>query len=169
MLTPDLTNPLRGLILPRDSRSKRVSSWATSGGNADYWPLEPGETKTIADIAGPGCINHIWMTSGSDEPAWPRRVLLRFFWDDMDIPGVEVPLGDGEHLAATHGHRETILDGLIGGQQFPYVCHGHSHRVRDERIGRTRVINPGALHHAKVHTIAMLDTDTDMLEHIIVH
>lgn len=91
---PGLTNPMRGLILPRDSRSKRVSSYDTSGGNADRWMFEPGESKTIADISGPGLINHIWMTSGSDEPAWPRRVLLRFFWDDMDIPSVEVPLGD---------------------------------------------------------------------------
>lgn len=81
---------------------------------------------------------------------------------------VEVPLGNGAHLVATHGHREHLLDELIAGEQFPYVCHGHTHRVRDERIGKTRVINPGALHHnrnPRHPTVAILDTDTDTLEH----
>jgi len=94
MRLPGLTNTLRGLIMPRTTRSRRVSSWDTTGGNRDFFIFEPGEVKTIADISGPGCISHIWMTSGSDEPAWPRRVLLRFFWDDMDRPSVEVPMGD---------------------------------------------------------------------------
>jgi len=94
MEMPGLTNPLRGLILPRNTRSKRISSYQTGGANADYWPFEPGDTKTIAQIEGAGCINHIWMTSGSDEPAWPRRVLLRMYWDGQEHPSVEVPLGD---------------------------------------------------------------------------
>ena len=94
MFTPSLTNPLRGLICAREGRSKRVSSWDETGGNRDWWGFEPGQTRTIADISGPGCINHIWMTSSSDEPAWPRRVLIRMFWDGQDTPSVEVPLGD---------------------------------------------------------------------------
>jgi hypothetical protein len=93
-MMPSLTNPLRGLILPRATRSRRISSWDTSGANADFWRFEPGEVKTIAQIEGAGCINHIWMTSGSDEPAWPRRVLLRMYWDGQDAPSVEAPLGD---------------------------------------------------------------------------
>ncbi len=91
---PSLTNPLRGLILPRNTRSKRISSWDESGANADYWRFEPGDVKTIAEIEGAGCINHIWMTSSSDEPAWPRRVLIRMYWDDQAEPSVEVPMGD---------------------------------------------------------------------------
>jgi len=31
-----------------------------------------------------------------------------------------------------------------------------------------RVINPGALHRAKVPTVAVLDTVSDVLEHIVV-
>jgi uncharacterized protein len=71
-------------------------------------------------------------------------------------------------LAATHGHDEQLLGELIRDHQFPYVCHGHSHRIRDERIGDVRVVNPGALFRAKMHTVAVLDTDADVLEHIIV-
>lgn len=82
---------------------------------------------------------------------------------------IEVPIGNGRHLVATHGHHERIFAELVMGQQFPYVCHGHTHRVRDEQAANTRVINPGALRHPKdpKHpTAAILDTDADTVEYI---
>ena len=88
---------------------------------------------------------------------------------DFSTEVVRVPIGDGRFLAATHGDDEQLLGELIAEKQFPYVCHGHTHKRRDDRVDGVRVINPGALHHAKVHSIAILDTDTDMLEHILVH
>jgi putative phosphoesterase len=81
---------------------------------------------------------------------------------------VEVPLGDGRCLVATHGNDGALLGELIREQKVAYVCHGHTHKRRDDRIGDVRVINPGALFHAKVHTVAVLDTDADTVEHIIV-
>ena len=48
---------------------------------------------------------------------------------------VEVPLGGGKFLIATHGHDEHLLAELVTGAQFPYVCHGHTHRVADRRAG----------------------------------
>lgn len=94
---------------------------------------------------------------------------------DTTVDGVEVcpqfaqvKLEDGRFLAAVHGDREMVLDQLISGGQFPYVCHGHTHRRRDERIGETRVINPGALHHPRrgeAASFAILDTDADRLEY----
>ena len=86
---------------------------------------------------------------------------------DIDPRTVEVAIGDSQHLVATHGHHGHLLDELIAGGQFPYVCHGHTHRLRDERIGPVRVINPGALHHPRdPHhpTVALLDTDADDLQ-----
>ncbi len=82
---------------------------------------------------------------------------------------VEVPLGGGQFLVATHGHDAGLLAELIAGEQFPYICHGHTHRVRDERVGKVRVINPGALAHPRdphYPTVAILDTDTDAVERI---
>ena len=58
---------------------------------------------------------------------------------------VEVAIGDGNFLAATHGHHEHVLAELIVGGRFPYVCHGHTHACRDERSGGVHVINPGAI------------------------
>ena len=82
---------------------------------------------------------------------------------------VEVPLGNGEYLIATHGNDDRVLGELIADEQFPYVCHGHTHRFRDERRGRVRIINPGALAHPKGPrhpTAVLLDTETDTLERI---
>lgn len=52
--------------------------------------IEPGETRVIADIEGPGAIQHIWMTPTGN---W-RFTILRIYWDDSDIPSVECPVGD---------------------------------------------------------------------------
>lgn len=84
---------------------------------------------------------------------------------------VAVHLDDGRYLAATHGHL-TTLDDLVCGGQFSYVCHGHTHRLRDERFELTRVLNPGALFHPKSssdQTVMRLDTDTDSVEILVVH
>jgi putative phosphoesterase len=80
---------------------------------------------------------------------------------------LSVPLRDGRELIATHGHLEELLDDLIRSGQYAYVCHGHTHYRRDERVGPTRVINPGALYHAKDRqgeSVCLLDTDKDTVE-----
>jgi hypothetical protein len=92
-----------------------------------------------------------------------QRCGVNFAWEV-----VEVPIGGRRHLAATHGNDARVLGELVAGGQFPYVCHGHTHARRSERIGTVRVINPGALHHAHPRTLALLDTDADTVEHIVV-
>jgi hypothetical protein len=53
--------------------------------------IQPRQTATLADIDGPGAIQHIWLTV---HPQHWRRLIFRFFWDDEAAPSVEVPLGD---------------------------------------------------------------------------
>jgi hypothetical protein len=53
-------------------------------------PIPAGATVTIADIAGPGAIRHIWMTPTGNY----RRTILRIYWDGEENPSVEVPIGD---------------------------------------------------------------------------
>ena len=79
-----------------------------------------------------------------------------------------VCLGGGTYLAATHGDRSEVIQQLLADRQFPYVCHGHTHRPRNQKLGGTRIINPGALHHAHRHTAALLDTEADTAEHVSV-
>jgi putative phosphoesterase len=52
---------------------------------------------------------------------------------------------DGVKIAATHGHLAGKVAALVGSGEYDYIFHGHTHIQKDERRGRTRVINPGAL------------------------
>jgi hypothetical protein len=60
------------------------------------WKISPsvriraGEIFTVADVQGPGAIQHIWMTPTGN---W-RFAILRIYWDGQEQPSVEVPLGD---------------------------------------------------------------------------
>lgn len=52
----------------------------------------PGHSLTVlADIDGPGAIQHIWVTV---KPAAWRSLVLRFYWDGEETPSIEAPLGD---------------------------------------------------------------------------
>jgi len=52
--------------------------------------IDAGQTFTLAEIAGPGAIQQIWMTPTGN---W-RFSILRFYWDGEKSPSVEVPVGD---------------------------------------------------------------------------
>jgi hypothetical protein len=82
---------------------------------------------------------------------------------------LEVPLGAGGMLAVTHGDDRGLLEGLIRGGRLSYVCHGHTHRVRDERMGQVRVVNPGAIRHpigSWRPSAAIIDTGADTVEYV---
>ena len=70
----------------------------------------------------------------------------------------------GKALGFVHGDDKTLLHDLIAAETFDYIFHGHTHIARDERVGRTRVINPGALHRARPKTFVILDVATGMAE-----
>ncbi len=80
--------------------------------------------------------------------------------------GVEHPVGrlevDGRVIIYQHGDRTSAMDQALA-EQVDYLCHGHSHRQRDERSGSTRVINPGALFRAADYSVALLDVANDRL------
>jgi D-arabinan exo alpha-(1,3)/(1,5)-arabinofuranosidase (non-reducing end) len=56
-----------------------------------YVVIEPGGTFTLADIAGEGAIQQIWMTISRGRL---RHTILRIYWDDQAQPSVECPVGD---------------------------------------------------------------------------
>ncbi|MFN8563519.1 MAG: glycoside hydrolase family 172 protein [Anaerolineae bacterium] len=61
------------------------------------WKVSPSidikglSTVVLADIDGPGAIQHLWITV---DPRYWRSLVLRFYWDNEAKPSVEVPLGD---------------------------------------------------------------------------
>jgi len=85
---------LDDLSLLRDARCKRISSWDTTGRNRDALLIEEGETHTIGEIKGPGCIRHIWVTIACEDEWYLRKLLLRAYWDGEDQPSIDSPIGD---------------------------------------------------------------------------
>src|SRR5512146_3520013 len=65
-------DPFR-LAEPKNFTAHRASSnnpdWSS---NDDSKRPIPGETTVLADLQGPGVINHIWMTIADNEYGWPR-------------------------------------------------------------------------------------------------
>jgi len=87
---------LAGLPRLRRYRRRRLSSWDRRGGNRDALVVPPGETASLGEVRGAGCVRHVWMTllTLPPEPHELRLVVLRIFWDGEETPSVEVPVGD---------------------------------------------------------------------------
>lgn len=71
----------------------------------------------------------------------------------------------GKKIGVTHGHLKNYYDEMISNGKIDYLFSGHTHVRMDKRIGRTRVINPGALGGTRKQSrsVAILDLDTDEL------
>ena len=66
-------------------------------------------------------------------------------------------------MALLHSHDGALLQRTIRSGDYAYVVSGHTHVRKDERVGRTRVVNPGALHRARNKSVALLDVGDDTL------
>ena len=74
-------------------RARRWSSFDTTGGNADNWPIPAGKTVVLGEMKGAGCVRHIWMTTSEGNNNL-RRLVLRMYWDGEETPSVLCPIGD---------------------------------------------------------------------------
>ena len=108
-------NSLAGLTLQRNAKSRAINAENPTGekgkggmaashlgpsrkGMPCLRDIQPGETVTLAEIKGPGMINHIWITvdnkTSEAECFVLRDLVFRIYWDDETEPSVESPLGD---------------------------------------------------------------------------
>ncbi len=71
---------------------------------------------------------------------------------------------DGKIVSFLHGDDQRQVQRILSAQDCDYLLLGHSHSRNDQRVGRVRVINPGALHRASLKTVALLDTSADTVE-----
>jgi len=75
---------------------------------------------------------------------------------------------EGVKIAVCHGDDSQMLDDFVKSENYKFVFHGHTHQRRDELIGKTRVINPGALggQQKQSRSICILDLETEDSEFI---
>ena len=101
---------------------------------------------------------------------WDRAALARFAasigvachgsFADLEL--------DGRRIAVIHGDDFKLKQRLLAEQKHDYLLQGHTHLRADERFGRTRLINPGALHRAREKSVALLDTIPDRLRFLTI-
>lgn len=120
------------------------------------------------DVGSEGVLDHLageraaFVFGNTD---WDRAPLRRYAQqvgvDCLESYG-SLELG-GKAIAVAHGDDSARLRQVIEDQEHDYLLTGHTHVAGEQRYGRTRVINPGALHRARVKTVAILDLATDQL------
>ena len=101
---------------------------------------------------------------------WDRAKLARYA-ASIDVPcyGTFAALEfDAKQIAVIHGDDFRLKQRLIDEQKHDYLLQGHTHIKDDRRVGKMRLINPGALHRAAVKTVATLDLAADVLRFHVV-
>lgn len=81
------------LTVTHDVRNGRFSSWDHRGKNQDYWVIPPHESITLGQVAGPGCIKHIWMTSACRKSIAPSIIDPLLNADVAPVMEIAPPLG----------------------------------------------------------------------------
>lgn len=66
----------------------------------------------------------------------------------------------GKRFAFTHGDDSRLLRAEEHSGRHDFLFYGHTHKAEQHRTGPTLVVNPGALHRARVKSLALLDPST---------
>ncbi|MBX7102733.1 MAG: YfcE family phosphodiesterase [Gemmataceae bacterium] len=78
------------------------------------------------------------------------------------------PYGDLEldsvRVAWIHSDDADLFQSLEVADHYDWLFYGHTHVAEQHTTGRTRVVNPGALHRVKVPSVAVLDVPSGRLE-----
>jgi hypothetical protein len=86
--------PLAGLSRRRSASSLRASSYDRTGANEDFIRIGAGDTVTLLEHDGPGCLTHLYGALVMPDLRDYRNGILRCYWDGATEPSVQVPLGD---------------------------------------------------------------------------
>lgn len=109
---------------------------------------------------------NVWISRGNmDRDRELPKVASQLFGPGRMATTHELKIDDTT-FALLHGDSWTQLESRIKSKRYNFVIHGHTHVPQDETIGATRVVNPGALGHARWHspTYAILDLTERTLE-----
>lgn len=63
-------------------------------------------------------------------------------------------------IALLHSDDHRKFREVIQSGTYDLVCYGHTHAAKIEQVGRTTVLNPGALYRANPHSLAIVDLES---------
>src|SRR5688500_12007787 len=86
---------LGDLFLAKEGGLKHYSSYDSTGGNADFKTIAPGQTLVLANHKGAGVLRRWWLTIAPRNVVDVHRsLIIRCYWDGEKEPSVEVPVSD---------------------------------------------------------------------------
>jgi len=140
-------------------------------------PYSPVHIIHCGDIGSQSVL--IELATGFLDPAIPVTCVLGNvdMWEsDFDTPWPHVRVSGrfarleigGKTIAVIHGDNERRLIESIDSQEFNYIFTGHTHEQADVVEGKTRIINPGALHRSREPSCAVLNLATGDLTYLSV-
>jgi putative phosphoesterase len=107
-----------------------------------------------------------WLAQGNMDRPDAIRDAIEESGADISY-GVKHDVDVGEAtIGLIHGDDEGRLQGMIESGAYELVVHGHTHEFRDERVGSTRVVNPGAVHRASTPSVCVYNVEEDTLERL---
>lgn len=131
----------------------------------------PGLVIHCGDIISPPVLEHfaglpMRLVFGNNDG---ERAGLKKKCEELGFDGIDDTLTfefAGKAFFVNHGTRPSVITEAAASQQYDYVLHGHTHVKRNELLGRTRIINPGALFSADEYSIAFLTPGTGAVEFV---
>ena len=60
-------------------------------------------------------------------------------------------------IALVHSDDQRTFRRAVESGEYDLVCYGHTHQAESHHVRKTLVLNPGALHRATPHTLAVVD------------
>lgn len=119
------------------------------------------DLKVLDELAGHDAV-FVWGNCDAPAPAARRYVeKIGLTWPQPPV----VRRVAGRSIAVWHGHEPGFRE-TRRAPTTDYVFYGHTHEYADARDNGCRFINPGALHRAAFHTVALLDVAADRLQFI---
>jgi putative phosphoesterase len=81
-------------------------------------------------------------------------------WGDIEVAGTKI--------AWVHGDNARLVSEIELMDYFDFLFYGHTHVAEQHRVGRTLVVNPGALFRARPKRCAVLSLPDRTVESVIV-
>lgn len=114
--------------------------------------------QVLDELAGHPCL-FVW--GNCDRPAATARLYVEHLGLTWPAHPQHVTTS-GKRIGVYHGH-EGDFDTAASEHALDYLFYGHTHEYADHMENGCRLINPGALYRARIHTVALLDLKTDRL------
>ena len=125
------------------------------------------------DVCGPEMVRalagfQVWIAEGNMDRHVGLAQAAEETFGHTALAWLHKPTLNGYPVAMVHGDNEEVLSNLVTSGQYAYVFHGHTHRRADRKIGRTRVVNPGALggKRRQSRSFCLLDLSTGDIEFV---